>query len=221
MLEEMMAAGMTCLFVTHDLGAVVRFCHRAVVLFQGRKIFEGDPRQACNVLNKIYFGEVTADDKTDYGDGSAMIDQIWFEDTGGQRIASIPSRTPLVFCFSCRFNTDVNDPVFGFHIKTIYGVEVCTAATDYMGYEFGQVKRGERLTLRWTLDLNLNPGTYFFGCGCRYPNESRFLSRRVDAVKFPIVDNPTFGGIVNVFRDLKVDRTEEAEVGLVVEKTHE
>jgi len=206
-LEELMAGGMTCLFVTHDLGAVVRFCHRAVVLFQGQKIFEGDPRQACNVLNKIYFGEAGVDDKLDYGDGAAMIDQIWFEDETGERLASVPARSPLVFSYSCRFNTAVTDPVFGFHIKTVYGMEVCTASSDYMGYEFGSFEPGDRLTLKWTLDLNLNPGTYFFGCGCRYANESRFMSRRVDAMKFPIVDNPTFGGIVNVFRDLKIEKT--------------
>ena len=43
-IERMLAGGVTCLLVTHDLPAVVRFCHRAVVLEHGRKTFEGDPR---------------------------------------------------------------------------------------------------------------------------------------------------------------------------------
>lgn len=201
-LEHMLARGMTCLFVTHDLGAVIRFCHRAVVLQNGQKVFEGAPRQACNVLNKVYFGEAQINEVMDYGDGSAAIEEIWFEDTTGERITSQPAKQALVFCYRVKFNTDVEEPVFGFHMKTLYGVEVATASTDYLGYEFGKFSRGDVLTLRWVLDLNVNPGTYFFGCGCRYASKEQFLSRRVDAAKFPIIDRGVLGGIINPFRDL-------------------
>jgi teichoic acid transport system ATP-binding protein len=204
-LEDMLARGMTCLFVTHDLGAVIKFCHRAVVLFGGEKIFEGAPRDACNVLNKFYFGEASVDDDMDYGDGSAVIDEIWFENAAHERITSASSKEPLVFCYSTKFNAEAEEPVFGFHIKTVYGVEVALASSDYLGYEFGKFKPGDRLTLKWTLDLNLNPGTYFFGCGCRYASGNRFMSRRVDAAKFPIVDRAVMGGIINPFRELSLE----------------
>jgi lipopolysaccharide transport system ATP-binding protein len=210
-LEELLRGGMTCLFVTHDLGAVVRFCSRAVVLLNGEKVYEGEPARACNVLNKFYFGESAVEHSLDYGDGSATIDRIWFEDADGHVVTMASGRAPLSFCYSCRFNRDVEDPVFGFHCKTVNGVEVCTASTDHMGRAFGSLARGERLTLKWALNVDLNPGAYFFGCGCRHADGSRFMSRRVDAVRLPVVDNPTFGGIVNMFRELNVTRSRDAD----------
>jgi hypothetical protein len=207
----MLASGVTCLLVTHDLNAVVQFCHRAVVLTAGRKIYEGDPRGAVNLLNNAYFGlAAPSGTEESLGDGSATIDEIWFEDEHGQRIASSPSRSPVAFCYGVRFNADVASPVFGFHIKTVHGVDVVMASSERLGHEFGPFARGDRAIVRWRLDLNLNPGSYFFGCGCRYHGTEKFMARRMDAVKFPISDLATAGGIINPVREISVEHVEAA-----------
>jgi ABC-type polysaccharide/polyol phosphate transport system ATPase subunit len=204
-IERMLDDGVTCLLVTHDLSAVVQFCHRAVVLQNGVKTFEGLPRDGVNVLNRLYFGEAAVSEaETNYGDGNATIEDIWFEDADGARITSSPSGQTLVFCYTVRFNADVDDPVCGFHIKTVHGVEVTLVQSNQLGYRFGQFDAGDRLTLRWVLTNLFVPGNYFFGCGCRYPHEERFMVRRVDAIKFPIADVRVVGGVVNPIEELKV-----------------
>ena len=40
------SAGRTILFVTHDMGAVERFCDRAMLLERGRVVDIGDPRRS-------------------------------------------------------------------------------------------------------------------------------------------------------------------------------
>jgi ABC-type polysaccharide/polyol phosphate transport system ATPase subunit len=205
-IEDLLAAGVTCLMVTHDLSAIVRFCHRAIVLRDGASIFEGPPRDACNVLNQIFFGESEATEKVDYGDGSAAIDDIWFEDTDGQRIEHGLSLKPIVFCYTVRFDAPVKDPVCGFHIKTLHGTEITLAGSDQLGYRFGTFAPGDRLTLRWTVAPRLNVGSYFFGCGCYNPARERFMARRVDALRFPIIDVQAVGGIINSFVDLSYSR---------------
>jgi ABC-type polysaccharide/polyol phosphate transport system ATPase subunit len=205
-IEQMLASGVTCLLVTHDLSAVVQFCHRAVVMMAGQKAFEGDPREAVNLLNNVYFGiAAPSGAEESAGDGSATIEEIWFEDDRGEHISSSPSRMPIAFCNRVRFNADVAAPVFGFHIKTVHGVEVVLASSELLGYEFGPFRAGERAVVRWKLDLNLNPGSYFFGCGCRYRDTEKFLARRVDAIKFPISDLTVVGGIVNPIREMIVE----------------
>ncbi len=211
-IEELLEAGTTCLFVTHDLGAVTRFCHRGVVLHRGGKVFEGLPRDACNVLQKIYFGESSTDDTMDYGDGTARIEEMWFEDESGARIPSAHSKQQLRFCYSVRFDADVDEVVCGFHIKTIKGVEVMLVSSDRLDRRLGPFAAGDVATLRWTVDLALTPGNYFFGCGCRYADTQRFLARRVDAVKFPVIDRIAVDGITNLLQALDVDVVRAPEV---------
>jgi hypothetical protein len=194
------------------MNAVVQFCHRAVVLLAGRKTFEGDPRQAVNLLNNVFFGVSGASGAEEsLGDGAATIDEIWFENDDGSRISSSPSCAPVAFCYSVRFHADVPSPAFGFHIKTVHGVDVVLAGSESIGYEFGSFARGERAIVRWLLDLNLVPGSYFFGCGCRYHGTDKFLARRMDAVKFPIADLTTIGGIINPVRELTVEHVPVAQ----------
>jgi hypothetical protein len=219
-LEEMLGQGVTCLFVTHDLPAVVKFCHRAMVLNLGEKVYEGEPRRACNVLSKIYFKEAGTVDAMDYGDGTAEIERIWFEDEEGREITSSGSRRALVFCYTVAFKEDADEPVCGFHCKTMQGVEVTLASTDYLGYRLGRFKRGDRVALRWVLDLNLTPGVYFFGCGCKHHDREAFMCRRVDAVRFPITDVGRVGGLTDPVRALRVEvigaTVAGAEAGIVL-----
>ena len=205
-IEEMLANGVTCLMVTHDLNAVVQFCDRAVMLVEGQKVFEGIPREAINRLNNLFFGLATElPPEETLGDGSADITEIWFENSFGDRIDSAATHQPVAFCLVVKFNTDVAEIDFGFHIKTLHGVEVTAVGSEKIGYRFGPFYRTQIVTVRWNLDLNLNPGSYFFGGGVRYHGTNTFLARRVDAMRFPISDLAVAGGIINPMREITVE----------------
>ena len=48
-------AGRTILFVTHDMGAVERFCNRAMLLERGRVVDIGEPASIARHYNKLNF----------------------------------------------------------------------------------------------------------------------------------------------------------------------
>lgn len=52
-LEKMQQQGKTLLFVSHDAGAVKRLCSRAILLEQGRMLFEGVPNDVLNVYSRL------------------------------------------------------------------------------------------------------------------------------------------------------------------------
>src|SRR5215210_7026430 len=52
-LNEMQAAGVTILFVSHDAAAVRALCSRAILLSEGRMVAEGDPQDVLNRYQKI------------------------------------------------------------------------------------------------------------------------------------------------------------------------
>jgi ABC-type polysaccharide/polyol phosphate transport system ATPase subunit len=208
-IEQMLNAGVTCLLVTHDMSAVVQFCHRAIVLENGQKTFEGDPRVAVNRLNNLYFGLAAPSDAEEIGgDGSAAISALWFEDDAGNRIGSAPAGCAVVFCYSVRFSADAAEAEFGFHMKTLLGAEVTAAGSEKLGYTFGPYVSGQTIAVRWVLDLNVNAGSYFFGCGVRHGGTHKFMARRVDAIKFPVSDLTRVGGLINPLRSVSVTPVE-------------
>jgi hypothetical protein len=83
-------------------------------------------------------------------------------------------------------------------------VDVTLVQSDDLGYHFGMFEAGDRLTLRWMLSNPLIAGHYFFGCGCRYALEEKFMDRRVDAIEFPIVDIRQTWGIIDPIQELQI-----------------
>jgi ABC-2 type transport system ATP-binding protein len=55
--ERIHASGATVLFVTHDMGAVQRFCDRALLLEHGRQVELGDPQHVGNRYLELNFSE--------------------------------------------------------------------------------------------------------------------------------------------------------------------
>jgi ABC-type polysaccharide/polyol phosphate transport system ATPase subunit len=103
--QRLKREGRTILFVTHDMGAVERFCDRAMLLDKGRMMALGDPAAIARRYNELNFGraihELTEappqeDHRTDHRD--ADIVDGWFEDSDGNRVPSIPHRER---CFAC------------------------------------------------------------------------------------------------------------------------
>src|ERR1700730_9499636 len=58
--NEMRDAGRTIVFVTHDMGAVNRFCHRAMLLERGKMVALGDPEVVADRYLELNFERETA-----------------------------------------------------------------------------------------------------------------------------------------------------------------
>ncbi len=69
--------GRTIIFVTHDMGALQRFCHRALLLERGDPVYMGEPHEVADRYLELNFGRdpeadgVASDGHT--GDGEARV----------------------------------------------------------------------------------------------------------------------------------------------------
>lgn len=55
--EEFRERGKTILFVTHDMGSVIRYCNRCVLLNAGKKVAEGKPQEMVDLYKRIMVGQ--------------------------------------------------------------------------------------------------------------------------------------------------------------------
>ena len=56
--EEFKNNGKTILFVSHDLGAVNKYCDRVILLNQGVKLAEGEPKKMVDLYKKLLVGQL-------------------------------------------------------------------------------------------------------------------------------------------------------------------
>jgi len=128
-------AGRTILFVTHDMSSVERFCDRAMLLDKGRLIGVGEPGAIARHYNELNFGqtihEIAERPLGEDGDRlkEAEIVDAWFEDDTGTRIAAIGHRETCTACIEVRFNSSLDDPIFGATLRNDVGATVFATTT--------------------------------------------------------------------------------------------
>lgn len=54
-IKSLQEGGTTILFVSHDAGAIVELCNRAILLDQGELIYSGDPKKVISLYHKLLF----------------------------------------------------------------------------------------------------------------------------------------------------------------------
>lgn len=211
--QRMKEAGRTILFVTHDMGAVERFCDRAVLLEKGKMVDLGEPAAIARRYNELNFGrtvhQLSADDGAEerFGDQEAEILDAWFEDLGGARIAEAPHGVPFRAAIEARFNVDIDDPIFGFTLRNDVGATIFATTTDLTHGPTGSFRAGETVTVRMEFQNLLVPSEYRLTpsiARAGFGNDA--LDLRADIATVVVHGGHFTGGVVNVPHDFEIER---------------
>jgi ABC-type polysaccharide/polyol phosphate transport system ATPase subunit len=158
--------GRTVLLVTHDMGAVQRFCDRAMLLENGRMVEMGDPEHVGNRYLELNFsesargGEREREDPGRFGDGRATIEEAWFEDADGRRTDVLPGGAPCSFVSRVVFHERVANPLFGVNIQNSRRDTVLSASNLWSDPEPGVFEAGDEVHFRISFVNHLAPDRY-------------------------------------------------------------
>ena len=157
--------GRTILFVTHDMSAVERFCDRAMLIEKGKMVNIGEPAGIARRYNELNFGRSVphlgaADAEERFGDRAAEVVATWFEDGDGVQVAELGHGQVGFVCLDALFHEDVEDPVFGFALRSETGAAVFASTTDLLHGPTGRFGAGERVVARMRFENWLVAGTY-------------------------------------------------------------
>lgn len=193
--EEFRERGKTILFVTHDMGSVIRYCNRCVLLNAGKKVAEGKPQEMVDLYKRIMVGQwneneessdeassiQTSNVKNDqlwkdqistnpdievYGDGRAdIIDFGIFSDTGDIG-NNVYKGDYYSVKMKVRINEDNLNPIFAFKLRDIKGTELTGTNTMLEDIDASQCKKGDIVTITFRQKQYLQPGQYLVSLGC-------------------------------------------------------
>lgn len=193
--EEFRERDKTILFVTHDMGSVIRYCNRCVLLNAGKKVAEGKPQEMVDLYKRIMVGQWNENEESSeeassiqssnvkndqlwkdqistnpdievYGDGRAdIIDFGIFSDTGDIG-NNVYKGDYYSIKMRVRINEDNLNPIFAFKLRDIKGTELTGTNTMLEDIDTSQCKKGDIVTITFRQKQYLQPGQYLVSLGC-------------------------------------------------------
>lgn len=193
--DEFKNAGKTILFVSHDLGSVAKYCDRVILLNNGKKMAEGEPKEIIDLYKQVLVSRAENREWTDgeqeeqaieenpsdglwkdslmlnpnvleYGDKEAEIVDFAIIDNKNRVTNNIQKNTEFRIRMRVRFHRAVDEPIFAFTIKDLQGTDVTGTNTMYESVNFGLVQAGEEKVIEFSQNMNLQGRNYLLSFGC-------------------------------------------------------
>ena len=166
--RRMKEEGRTIVLVTHEMATVEAYCHRAMLISDGKIQALGEPEEIAKQYLRLNFEEgaasagVTAKSS---GDGVRLLD-AWMEDAAGERATSVEQGTPINIHVEIEVARDVSALGVGFILANAEGLGMFQFGTPIEGENGSdQLRAGQRVRIDTTLENPLAPGRYFIHCG--------------------------------------------------------
>ncbi|MCX6776176.1 MAG: ABC transporter ATP-binding protein [Candidatus Micrarchaeota archaeon] len=158
---EFKKRGVTLLIVSHDLGAIRKYCNRVLLLHKGEQVALGGAEE---VIDRYVYGidktaQPTQGKKTRWGDGRVVIKDVKFYDKFGKESYNFVSGDPMKIRISYFAAKEVENPVFGMALYTDNHVQCYGTNTDLKGIDIKKIKGAGNIEL--DIDkLTMHEGKY-------------------------------------------------------------
>jgi ABC-type polysaccharide/polyol phosphate transport system ATPase subunit len=201
----------TVVFVTHDMAAVEHYCHRAMLLHDGRVVAEGDPGDVARRYLRLNFETAPGKGEGDEaGSDTADITLVdaWLERGGGERTTNVETGTELRFCATLEARRDVEGPTFGFTFNNADGVEVTGFSAGLSRDPSVRLAAGQRVRISGKIENRLVPDRYVVKCWVNRNHSPGNLVLHVPHVLDFVVFGTDAAGVVDLDHEIEVELEE-------------
>jgi lipopolysaccharide transport system ATP-binding protein len=196
-MNQFLKDGAGVVFVSHDLGAVGRFCRRVLVLAGGRELFCGPAHEA---INRYY--EASSDslaEKKVKGGCLVTVRDVRVESPPGRPVATVAPGAPVRFAFDVLFHAPILRPSYGLSIIRLEDhLTVLETSSTRLGIAAAGARTGDRQHVRYDFQLNLLPGEYAMGLHVRDRDSLKYATEELFATRVLVVGDRAVGGVAHV-----------------------
>jgi ABC-type polysaccharide/polyol phosphate transport system ATPase subunit len=210
--NRMREEGRTIVFVTHDMSAVTRFCHRAMLLERGEILALGDPEDVADRYLEISFGRQVGYEDPDVGsarmgDGAARVSEVWLGESPDEGRAVAPQSEPLTIKALVGFHAEVTDPAVSLTLLNEQRQPVVVATTTEEDERTGGFRPGEWAVFAFSLHNMLAPGRYHTILTITRRGEGvDVIDRLTGGLTFVVTGTAASGGMVEIPVEIETTR---------------
>lgn len=188
LLDQFRRRGGTLLFASHDANSVKTLCDSAILLENGKKIADGEPKMVVDIYQAMVMqksdigtvkpeisqvpkqnetgvkvGHILASITTGNGDADLMDFKLL--DSELREVVCIESESRLTVKYVVRLNKDFERPAFGIIVRDRLGRSIYETTTFAQLGELGTMPEGALVTVRYSFLFNVRMGQYSFSAG--------------------------------------------------------
>jgi ABC-type polysaccharide/polyol phosphate transport system ATPase subunit len=211
--------GKTILFVTHDMAAVQRFCHRAMLLERGEQRMIGEPERVAAEYVEVNFGRdrtsepAKAEEPERYGDGMAEIVDAWFTDDVGEPTDMLRQGESCGFHARVRFHTDVQHPAIAVLLENDRHHPVFATSTEWIEERTGSFAAGDEVVFTVEFRNWLAPGRLYASPWVVYRGGGNLMDRRPRMASVVVTGTKSSGAIVDLPHDIALEHGDRRLAG--------
>ncbi len=186
--REMKAAGKTIVLVTHEMRTVEEYCHRAMLVADGRIRYIGDPEEVGRRYLQLNFEHEPepAAAPQQASEEVRMLD-AWIEDAGGNRLDNLEHGRELRLRVDLEILRDTPGLVIGFIVANADEVGIFQFGTALVNEHGGsELAAGERVRVSAEIENLLVQGRYFVHCAVNRAKDSSVALHGYDCVEFVV-----------------------------------
>jgi ABC-type polysaccharide/polyol phosphate transport system ATPase subunit len=206
--DRMKAEGRTIVFVTHDMGAVRRFCDRALLIERGEVLDVGDPDAISAKYEEVNFGVVDHDEPASEAPGlpRARVLRAWCESGSERELATLAQGEQCTACMEVELLDPILDPVFAITFRNDVRHTIFVARSDAAG-PMGPFAAGERAVVRFRFPNWLAQSAYTLTASVLTGDIRIVLDQRIDAATLLVEAGRLTGGVADLPTEVEVERS--------------
>ena len=211
--NRMRDEGKTIVLVTHDMGLLNRFCHRALLLERGSMVHIGEPGEVGDRYLEINFGrpfpEVAKGGDHRRGDGDARVVDVWVEGERGERQQAVSQGQRITLKARVHFLVETEDPAATVYVLNEDHKAIIVASTAGQLERSGRFRPGEHAVFSFSFQNVLAPGRYSPLLNLAHRGRGLDLIDSFEGgFSFVVPPARALGGVVDVPVEVDVVRTE-------------
>ena len=196
--HEMKAAGKTIVLVTHEMSTVESYCHRAMLIADGRIQHLGDPGAVGREYLRLNFEGGDASAKVTSGTDDLRLHGVWLENAAGERVPNVESGEELLLRAEVEVLRQTPGIRFGFTLVDEDGRGVFQFG-DTTDEGAGPLEPGRRVAIATRVENLLTPGRYFVHFGGKRDPDPRAVVLHVEkALDFHVFGADASQGVVEL-----------------------
>lgn len=232
--EEFKKMGKTILFVSHDLGSISKYCDKAILLNNGNNLGEGAPNEIIDLYKRVLVGQFENDQEEsaeddinekstnvglwkdnyiinpstqEYGDKIVEIIDFAIVDNKGKYTSTLFKGEAFTIKVKIRANSQVENPIVAFTIKTIKGTDITGTNTMFEKVDIGSMNQGDVRIISFEQKMDIQGGQYLLSLGCtRYEQDDfQVYHRLYDVCNIDLVSDKNTVGFYDMNSRVSVE----------------